>query len=345
MEPHPDTLGHGCLLLRTLAAAAFAFAGVVASAQEPKDVNSPEVLTSGRVIFRLLAPGATSVSVKGLRDLAAQAMAKDSSGLWSVTVGPLPPDIYSYQFVVDGATVTDPNNRDVKKYFVSESQFEVPGRPPILVSAQRVPHGTLHHQVYLSKVRRADAGVWIYTPAGYDPRASLLYPAVYLLHGLGDREEAWIEAGHANTIADNLIAQRKISPVILVMPYGNPIPLPGKRYVKGYYARNTPAMQADLLGQLIPLIEKDYRVDPNASKRAIAGLSMGGGQALMIGLSNPTVFKWVGALQLGGAGSRLRHRVRGCGPGQRGPSDPPLDQHRQKGRVAPRPERGDPCLA
>jgi enterochelin esterase family protein len=253
------------------------------------------VSSDGRVTFRLLAPNARAVSVNGLRHLPDQPMVKDDQGLWSVTVGPLAPDIYAYVFSIDGAVVTDPHDRDIKKYFSSESLFEVPGHPPILAEEQAVPHGVVAHQFYASKVRGIDAGIEVYTPPGYDPRAATLYPVVYLLHGYGDREEAWIDAGHANAIADNLIAQGRIEPLILVMPYGHPVPLGQEDAGKDYGARNAAAMAKDLVGQVVPLIERDYRADPRPLKRAIVGLSMGGGQSLEIGLTHPELFGWVGA--------------------------------------------------
>jgi enterochelin esterase family protein len=243
----------------------------------------------------MLAPNAHAVSVAGIRHLPEQPMTRDERGVWSVTVGPLEPDVYSYTFTLDGAVVTDPHDRDIKKYFSSESLFEVPGRPPILAQAQPVPHGVVHHQFYASRVRGVDAGMEVYTPPGYDPRASRLYPVVYLLHGYGDREDAWVDVGHANTIADNLIAQGRIAPMILVMPYGHAVPVPQDHSVKDYGAANNEAMAMDLIGQIIPLVEHDYRADPRAPARAIVGLSMGGGQSLDIGLYHPDLFGWVGA--------------------------------------------------
>ncbi|HEY1764972.1 MAG TPA: alpha/beta hydrolase-fold protein [Opitutaceae bacterium] len=282
-------------LLAQVAALAVACAvGSLAQAQEKPPVLSPEIHADGTVTFRMLAPKAQAVVVQGLRHMKDQPMTKGENGLWSVTVGPFEPDIYSYTFSIDGATVTDPHNRDIKKYFSSESLFEVPGHPPILAEAQPVPHGIIHHQVYPSKVRGGDAGMWIYTPPAYDPRSDTLYPVVYLLHGYGDREEAWIDAGHANTIVDNLIAQGKIAPIIVVMPYGHPVPVDQRAAFDNYAEKNTAAMQKDLLGDIIPLIERDYRADPSPEKRAIVGLSMGGGQSLTIGLGNPDKFRWVG---------------------------------------------------
>jgi enterochelin esterase-like enzyme len=282
-----------CRICATLCA--FILRAEALQAQEQKAAVSPEVMPDGRVTFRMLAPKAESVAVQGLRHLPVQPMTREASGLWSVTVGPFSPDIYSYTFLIDGATVTDPHDRDIKKYFSSESLFEVPGNPPILASAQPVPHGVVHRQFYASKIRGRDAGLEIYTPPGYDARAPRLYPVVYLLHGFGDREEAWVDAGRANWIADNLIAQGRIEPAIVVMPYGHPVPVESRDLSRDYSERNLAAMQQDLLGEVIPLVERDYRADPRAEKRAIVGLSMGGGQSLVIGLGHPDVFRWVGA--------------------------------------------------
>src|SRR5665213_2736121 len=247
-------------------------AGVPASAPAPSprkpDVVSPEVKADGHVIFRLFAPNARAVTVNGIRHLPDQPMTRDDAGLWSATVGPLGPDVYSYTFSIDGAIVTDPHDRDIKKYFQSESLFEVPGKPPILAQMQPVPHGVVHHQYYASKVRGGEAGVEVYTPPGYDPRSATLYPVVYLLHGCGAREEAWVDSGHANWIADNLIAQGRIEPAIIVMPYGHPVPVENRDKMKDYGEKNDAAMEKDLVGNIIPLVERDYRADPRAKKRA-----------------------------------------------------------------------------
>ncbi len=181
----------------------------------------------------------------------------------------------------------------------------MPGNPPLLASVQAVPHGIVHHQVYYSRVRGGDAGMWVYTPPAYDPRSPAVYPVVYLLHGFGDREEAWIDAGHANTIVDNLIAQGRISPVIVVMPYGHPVPVEERSFSKDYSERNLAAMEKDVLGDLIPVVERDYRADARAEKRAIVGLSMGGGQSLTIGLGHPGTFRWVGAFSAAAPESNL----------------------------------------
>src|SRR5580698_2891867 len=168
---HPCDYPRRARWLGRIAALVLCAALSVSAADTPKKpptVVSPEVSADGRVTFRIYAPDAHAVGVKGIRHMADQPMTKDEDGVWSVTVGPLAADIYSYTLSIDGATVTDPHDRDIKKYFSSESLFEVPGHPPILAEMQPVPHGTVHHQVYASRVRGGDAGMWIYTPPSYD---------------------------------------------------------------------------------------------------------------------------------------------------------------------------------
>src|SRR5580658_1444377 len=304
MNPTRTPLGRS----RRLRPASLAFACIVSAAalaQTPPAavppaaphvpvLVSPEVAADGHVTFRIYAPNARAVTVNGIRHMPDQPMTKDDIGVWSATVGPLGPDVYSYVFSIDGAIVTDPHDRNIKKYFKSDSLFEVPGNPPILAAMQPVPHGIVHHQFYASKARGGEAGMEVYTPPGYDPRAAALYPVVYLLHGYGDGEDAWLDAGHANWIIDNLIAQGRIDPMIVVMPYGHAVPVV-EHEPKDYSAKNEAVMEKDLVGEIIPIVERDYRADPRSKERAIVGLSMGGGQSLLIGLGHPGVFRWVGA--------------------------------------------------
>lgn len=257
------------------------------------DPVSPEIHPDRKVTLRLLAPNARAVALQGVtKD--PQPMTKDADGVWSITVGPLAPEIYSYTFAVDGATVTDPRNRQIKKWIRSESTFEVPGSPPILAASQPVPHGVVHRHVLASRTRQRENALMIYTPPGFDPRADTTYPVVYLLHGFGDDETAWAEVGRANFIADNLIAQGGAVPAIIVMTNGHPVPIPvGVRFPE-YSPRNLAAMQQELLSEIVPFVEKHYPVRREAASRAIVGLSMGGGQSLNIGLSHLDTFQWIG---------------------------------------------------
>lgn len=258
------------------------------------DPVSPEIHPDGRVTLRFLAPNAQAVALQGVIFKEPQPMAKDAEGVWSITIGPLAPEIYSYTFAVDGATVTDPRNRRIKKWIRSESAFEIAGTPPILAASQPGPHGVIHRHVFSSKTRGRETAVMVYTPPDFDPRAAATYPVLYLLHGFGDDETAWSEVGHANFIADNLIAQGRAVPAIIVMTNGHPVPIPAGARFDDYAPKNLAAMQQELLSEVIPLVEKNYPVRRDASSRAIVGLSMGGGHSLNIGLTHPELFAWVG---------------------------------------------------
>jgi enterochelin esterase family protein len=255
-------------------------------------VISPEVHEDRRVTFRLRAPQAESVSLRGIQGR--QAMSKDEDGIWSLTLGPLEPEIYSYRYWVDEASVIDPVNRNVKKWFDLNSLVEVPGNPPLIHELQEVSHGILHHHTYASKSAERQRGVFIYTPPGYSDHPKQRYPVLFLLHGFGDDEAAWNEVGRAHWITDNLIAVGEIKPMVIVMPYGHPVPVSSRSRYEDYSPRNNQLMEKDLFNDLIPLIEKHYRVSASKDKRAIVGLSMGGGHSLGIGLRNFDQFAWIG---------------------------------------------------
>ncbi len=255
--------------------------------------RSPEVSTDGHITFRVLAPKAQAVAVKGLRGLPPQPMTRDAQGLWSVTVGPLAPDLYSYTFDVDGATFTDPLNRRLKEWIAQESLVEVPGSEPQLISLRAVPHGAVHRHLIPSQVRGGAVAFQVYTPPGFDPKATC--PVVYLLHGFGDEENAWLSPGRANFIADNLIAQKKIGPVVIVMTNGHPVSLPGPAPRRTDYGRdNHDAMEQEVLTVVLPFVEANYSVRRDAEGRAIVGLSMGGGHSLGLGLNHLDKFGWIG---------------------------------------------------
>lgn len=272
-------------------------APVLSSAADPT-VISPEVQPDRRVTLRLLAPDARHVALQGLSK-EPQAMTKDADGIWSITVGPLEPEFYSYTFSIDGATVTDPRNRDIKKWIRSESAFEVPGNPPILAATQPVPHGVVHRHTFDSKTRKRPNAFLVYTPPGFDPRATTTYPVVYLLHGFGDDETAWHETGRANTIADNLLARDRTVPAIIVMTNGHPVPIPVGERSPSYSEDNLAAMQQEFLTEVMPLVESTYPIRREPASRAIVGLSMGGGHSLNIGLRHLDTFGWIGGFSAG----------------------------------------------
>ena len=246
-----------------------------------------------------MAPKANEVVVTGQVAQGPQPMQKDDQGLWSVTVGPLEPAIYSYKFVVDGVRVLDPGNPYIQQGIEgSFSLLEVPGDAPAFYDPHPVPHGTVHVHWYNSASLKLFRSVYVYTPPDYERATKGKYPVLYLLHGGGDTESAWVAIGRANIILDNLIAEGKARPMIVVMPFGFPdsavgfgkAPLPKDR---------TTLFETDLLGDVLPLVEKQYRVSARPEDRAIAGLSMGASQAFDIGFAHLDLFRWFGIFSNG----------------------------------------------
>jgi len=210
------------------------------------------------------------------------AMKKDTSGIWSVTVPPVKPDIYPYSLWVDSVLTADPNNTYI---FANErfkrSMVDVPGDQPLIHALQNVPHGKLRYCYYKSATLGTTRTLLVYTPPGFNPNEKKKYPVLYLIHGGSDTEETWTKVGRANLIADNLIAQGKAKAMIIVMPYGNVRPKP------------MPDFTRDMIHDIIPYIEANYPVITNQGGRAIAGFSVGGGQTLNIGLTHADKFAYV----------------------------------------------------
>ena len=255
--------------------------------------NSHEVHKDNKVTFRFRAPNATDVKVSTQLASGAQAMIKGDSGIWSVTLGPVKPDMYPYCFVVDGIQVADPRNTAI---FPNEgfqnSIIEITGDVPLVHTIQNVPHGILSYRYYASP-ELGIRPVAIYTPPGYETDTKTKYPVLYLLHGTTDTEETWTKVGRANIILDNLIAQGKAEPMIIVMPYGRAYPIISKSSGSLRTWANLQEIKKDFLNSLFPFVEKNYRTKADKDNRAIAGFSGGGGTSLYIGLSNPNLFSWV----------------------------------------------------
>jgi len=278
-----------------LASALAAFAqGPPARVTQP---SSPEVHEDRRVTFRIQAPEAMKITVvdgnlmealDGPKDLT-----KGEDGVWSLTVGPLEPGIYDYGFSIDGSPrVPDPANRNlIRRTWGPTSYVEVPGAAPLFDSIRDVPHGTVSTHTYHSKSLGVIRQFRVYTPPGYEA-GSAKYPVLYLFHGGGGEETQWTTVGRADIILDNLIADGKAVPMVVVMPYGH---VPAR---EGGNA--TEDFEKDLLQHVKPIIEKLYRVKTDRANRAIAGLSMGSGHSLHIGLGNLDLFSYVAAFSGGG---------------------------------------------
>jgi enterochelin esterase-like enzyme len=237
-------------------------------------------------------------------------MTKDDKGVWSFTSEALKPSSYQYWYVMDGLTTPDPANTYVRPASgVYKSQFDVPGEGAEWMAFRDVPHGTLHEHWYVNKDNGTARRVVVYTPPGYGAGTEK-YPVLYLLHGANDFERGWTQTGRANWIMDNLLADGKAQPALIVMPFGHEVSgstgkLPEVRALRESLGVEPKAkgggfgavgfMEKDLLSNVIPLVEKEYRVAKDADRRAIVGYSMGGMQASTIGLNHPEVFTYVGA--------------------------------------------------
>jgi enterochelin esterase family protein len=276
-----------------LALAAASFAWAQAPPVDP--LVSPEVGPDRRVTFRIRAPKAAEVALQmdympaGTREK----MSRDAEGVWSATIGPLAPNVYIYSFNLDGVTIADPVNPNIKlRARTSASMVEVPDATPAIWEPRDVPHGTVEINWRRSVAIQGETRwIWVYTPPGYEKETQKRYPVLYLFHGSNDTAGGWTLAGHANFILDNLLAEKKAVPMIVVMPFGHALP---------FGARGGPVSNNDLYEQYvlrdaIPMVEAKYRVAPGRASRAVAGLSMGGGQSLTIGFRHPDLFSAIGA--------------------------------------------------
>ncbi|MBL8241319.1 MAG: esterase [Bryobacterales bacterium] len=268
-------------------------AGLTLAAQ---NVVSPEVAADGRVTFRLAAPKAADVLFYGdwMPVGTSKPMAKGANGVWSITTEPLTPSVYIYHFVVDGVTMADPVNPRMKlRARTSASLLEVPGDGNAVWQARNVPHGTVEINYQKSKVLNGETRwVWIYTPPGYAASGSRKFPVLYLFHGSNDTAGGWVLAGHANFILDNLIAEKKAEPMIVVMPFGHAVPFGSPRELQ---AKNVDVYEQYLLEDVMPMVRAKYRIAGTRAKTAIAGLSMGGGQSLGIGMKHLDLFSAIGS--------------------------------------------------
>jgi enterochelin esterase-like enzyme len=273
--------------------------------QRPPSVNTPEVHSDNSVTFRFLAPNAQEVKLNR-EGTDSVAMQKDDKGVWSVNTAPLPPDYYGYSITVDGVRSLDPFNHGLVPNLISPGNFvHVAGPPSLPWEVNDVPRGEVHHHFYKSDVAGDQRDFYVYTPPGYDPAGKTTYPVLYLLHGYSDDASGWTAVGRANVILDNLIAQGKAKPMIVVMPLGY-----GTMEIitLGWGAwshtdvrdKNFSNFRQALLTEVMPKVESEYRITKDRNSRAIAGLSMGGSESLLTGLNNLDKFAWVGAFSSGG---------------------------------------------
>lgn len=286
----------------------------VAAAQPPApqpQITSPEVHEDRRVTLRIHAPKATEVTLRGdwMEGPGTVALTKGDSGAWAATVGPLPADFYSYSLYVDGVRTLDPRNASIKQGVTSvENMMFVPGPEAAYQSLAPVPHGEIRQVWYPSSTLGGERRMHVYTPPGYDD-GTTRYPVFYLLHGGGDDDSGWSTIGRAGFILDNLIAAGKARPMIVVMPNGSlprptnlPATTPGQPpppEVIAAMASLQDRFVSELTSQVIPAVEKRFRVLTDPASRAIAGLSMGGGQTQRVIGTHPDKFAYVAVWSAG----------------------------------------------
>lgn len=280
------------------------------NAQFRRGVVSPEVLPDNQVTFRIYAPDVDSVYISGewmpgYGTL--EPMVRNDTGLWSITVGPLEPEFYGYTFNVDGVTVLDPANGIIKRDGVrNASVLMIHGADSELYALNDVPHGTLSKVWYESPTLNLTRRMYVYTPPGYE-NSTDSYPVLYLLHGGGGDEDAWTTLGRAHYILDNLIAQGKAKPMLVVMTNGNAYqsaapgsaPEPAAQITMEDYASLAGKFEESLVKDVIPYIESHYRILSDKDGRAVAGLSMGGGHTIRVTNSNPGTFGYIGVFSSG----------------------------------------------
>lgn len=294
---------------------------------KPSSLNIPGapypcVFPDHHAIFRVAAPDAKSVRVRigpGFD------MAKQADGLWYATTTPLVEGFHYYMISIDGASVSDPATQTFFGSGQWSSAIEIPAADAEFYSHKDVPHGVVREQWYYSTVTQQWREAYIYTPPGYDTNVKMRYPVLYLLHGWGENEQGWTHQGHVDQIMDNLLAENKTKPMIIVMDNLNavkpgddgrlyfargvvtqavpePPPAPGARpsFPRGGFRLTT--FTDMMFKDLIPMVEKNYRVAPGRENRAMAGLSMGGMQTFTTGLENLDKFAYLGGFS-GNCGS------------------------------------------
>lgn len=279
-----------------------------AQPQAAKPIISPEVHSDRRVTFRFRMPNAKEVIL--VREGAQSSpMKRDEDGTWILTTDPLEPDLYGYSFVADGVSLIDPSNPRMKPNLLNtQSLVHVPGVPSLPWEITNVPHGVLHRHFYRSAVAGDDRDFYVYTPPAYEPAARTSYPVLYLLHGFSDDASGWTAVGRAHVILDNLIALGKAKPMLVVMPLGYGVPQIVSRSGPRDPAlgrRNMEKFSEATLQEVLPQVEKSYRVSKDRDQRAIAGLSMGGAESLYTGLNALDRFAWIGAFSSGGLADDL----------------------------------------
>jgi len=260
---------------------------------KPSELNQPgqmypQVNSQGYARFKVIAPQAQSVSVSlGLGGRGGTVLKKTEDGSWmGTTEGPMDEGFHYYHLTVDGGTFNDPGTLNFFGSCRWESGIEIPAHDKDFYALKDVPHGNVQQVLFPSKSTNTSRRAFIYTPPGYDKNTKTRYPVLYLQHGWGEDETAWSNQGHANLIMDNMIAEGKIKPFIIVMTYG----MTNETKFGGMRSFKIEPFQTVLVDELIPYVDANFRTLANQENRAMAGLSMGGMETHTITLNRPEVF-------------------------------------------------------
>jgi enterochelin esterase-like enzyme len=263
-------------------------------------LNSPDVRDDHTVTFRLKAPESHNVSLAGVAILTALGQdkplpfQKGADGVWSLTVGPLRPDMYIYYFVVDGVQMADPDNSIAGFTAMPPySQLVVHGDGPAYYDARNVPHGVVARHVYHSSVTNGERELYVYTPPGYDRTRK--YPVLYLVGGSGDLPHNWVYDGRVNIMMDNLLAEGKVVPMVIVIPNNQVVHRNNPKHAELTFD----AFEAELRKHVLPLVEGQYSVRNDPKGRALSGLSMGGRHTMFVGFKSLDLFGSFGVLSAG----------------------------------------------
>ncbi len=259
-------------------------------------VRGVEISPEGQVTFHV-----TSLQEAKTVELQAQwskdriPLSVEKPGSWSVTVDSVPAGVWEYHFVIDGVSVIDPTNPLIKPQRKPNSSIlHIPGSPPNAWDWRDVPHGTVHQHAYQSKALSRRRDMLVYTPPGYEQATDRKFPLLVLQHGSGDQHDTWVQHGKAHWILDNLIADGKAVPMLIVMIDGHPLGQVSREAKDADKLDALAAFERELFEDALPLVEATYRVESAAEKRALAGLSMGGAQTLGVGLPHADRFGWLG---------------------------------------------------
>jgi enterochelin esterase-like enzyme len=254
-----------------------------------RSAQYPQILPDSRALFRIKAPEAQKVQLDLVKKYD---MVKDTTGIWQVTTDSLSEGFHYYSLIIDGVPLADPASETYYGMGRMASGIEVPFKGDGYYEIRNVPHGDIRIKRYYSSVINSWRQFYMYTPPGYDENTSESYPVLYLLHGGGEDQRGWATQGKTDLIMDNLIAEKKAVPMVVVMVDGN-VPL------KPFSEEVLKVFEAELKLCVIPFVEKNYRVKTGSKNHALAGLSMGGIQTLYVGINNTDLFSYLGVFSSG----------------------------------------------